>query len=59
MKILVTGGAGYKGLALTRALLELGHQVTILDNFMYGYDAALFLFRYPLLPPLYVQKRSA
>ena len=47
MNILVTGGAGYKGLALTRALLELGHQVTILDNFMYGYDAALFLFRYP------------
>ncbi len=47
MNILVTGGAGYKGLALAQALLELGHQVTILDNFMYGYDAALFLFRYP------------
>jgi nucleoside-diphosphate-sugar epimerase len=47
MNILVTGGAGYKGLKLTEALLERGHRVTVLDNFMYGYDAALFLFRYP------------
>jgi nucleoside-diphosphate-sugar epimerase len=47
MNILVTGGAGYKGLKLGEALLERGHRVTVLDNFMYGYDAALFLFRYP------------
>jgi len=49
MNILVTGGAGYKGLKLAEALLERGHRVTVLDNFMYGYDAALFLFRYPLV----------
>ncbi len=47
MNILVTGGAGYKGLALAQAPLELGHQLTILDNFIHGYDASLFLFRYP------------
>jgi nucleoside-diphosphate-sugar epimerase len=47
MKILITGGAGYKGLKLTKALLELGHEVTVFDNFMYGFDAALFLFDYP------------
>ena len=49
MKILVTGGAGYKGVVLTQQLLDLGHQVTILDNFMYGFDAVLHLVEYPSL----------
>jgi nucleoside-diphosphate-sugar epimerase len=46
MKIMVTGGAGYKGLKLAQALLERGHEVTIFDNFMYGYEPCLFLFNY-------------
>jgi len=33
--ILVTGGAGYIGSILTENLLELGFNVTVLDNFMY------------------------
>ncbi len=41
--ILVTGGAGYKGIMLTSALLDRGFQVTILDNFMYGYNSVLHL----------------
>lgn len=33
--ILVTGGAGYIGSMLSQDLLNLGHNVTVLDNFMY------------------------
>ncbi len=47
MKILVTGGAGYKGVVLTKALLDKGHQVTILDNFMYGCEPVLHLVGNP------------
>lgn len=43
MKILVTGGAGYKGIVLVKELLELKHDVTIIDNFMYGYSSILHL----------------
>jgi len=43
MKILITGGAGYKGIKLTAKLLAKGYKVTVLDNFMYGFDPFLFL----------------
>lgn len=43
MKILVTGGAGYKGVVLVEELLRLGHRVAIIDNFMYGYEPVLHL----------------
>lgn len=43
--ILITGGAGYKGILLTKKLLELGHRVTVIDNFMYGYSPILSLIK--------------
>jgi nucleoside-diphosphate-sugar epimerase len=49
MRILVTGGAGYKGVILVKRLLDRGHRVTLLDNFMYGYDSVLHLVNEPNL----------
>ncbi len=47
--ILVTGGAGYIGSILVPKLLDSGHQVTVVDNFMYKQPSLASLIRNPNL----------
>jgi len=41
MNILITGGAGYIGSVMTPLLLQAGHQVTVLDSFLYNQTSLL------------------
>lgn len=49
MHILVTGAAGYIGSILVPVLLEAGHKVTALDNFMYNQNSLLDCCHYKTL----------
>lgn len=39
LKILIPGGAGYIGSVLSRKLLNIGHTVNVIDNFMYNQES--------------------
>jgi nucleoside-diphosphate-sugar epimerase len=46
-KILVTGGAGYIGSILVPLLLDCGHEVTVVDNFIYKQPSLAGSVRHP------------
>lgn len=43
MKVLITGGAGFKGCVIADALLAQGHEVTVFDAFRYGEGTGMAL----------------
>jgi len=49
MRILITGGAGYLGSVMVPMLLQEGHQVTVLDNFLYDQTSLLDCCHHPAL----------
>jgi nucleoside-diphosphate-sugar epimerase len=57
-KILVTGGAGYIGSILVPELLKAGHEVTVIDNFMYNQAPLLDVMNYPTLTVVRGDARS-
>ncbi len=50
-KILVTGGGGYIGSIMVPELLARGHQVTVLDNFMYNENSLAAVAANPNFKP--------
>jgi nucleoside-diphosphate-sugar epimerase len=55
MRVLVTGGAGYKGIKIVEALLARGADVTVIDTFSFGFTPILHIATNPKLT---IQRRD-
>jgi nucleoside-diphosphate-sugar epimerase len=58
MKVLVTGGAGYIGAIVCPMLLDRGHQVVLLDNFLWGIHPILHFVNHPNLTVIHGDVRD-
>lgn len=58
MRVLVTGGAGYLGSVLCEGLLRAGHEVTVVDNLLYGQSGPLHLSAEPRFEFVYGDARD-
>jgi nucleoside-diphosphate-sugar epimerase len=58
MRVLVTGGAGYIGSVLVPLLLRQGHQVTVVDSFLYGQSSLLDVCHDPNLTVMRADARD-
>jgi len=47
LNVLITGGAGYIGSLLTGVLLSRGHQVTVVDDLLFGGESLLGYWHHP------------
>lgn len=45
--VIITGGAGYVGSALTAQMLRIGYQVTVIDNLLYGGECLISFLAHP------------
>ena len=56
--LLITGGGGYVGSALTPRLLQLGYKVRVVDLFWYGHDVFGDFNRHPNLETINIDMRN-
>lgn len=59
MKVLVTGGAGYIGSVLTPMLLACGHEVRVIDRFLYSENSLALACAHPNLNIFRVDVRDS
>lgn len=58
MKVLITGGAGYLGAVIVPRLLSEGHEVAVVDNFMYNQTSLLDCCHYKTLSVIRADARD-